>query len=822
MDFAVCPSCGQSVLDDDAEDCPFCGASMKAKPGAKPSASGKPSAPAAKPTAGPAAKPSVKPGGKPDPKAAGDDFPFDAEMLQPSDAIAASPTAGKGRTLQVVCPMCETTGYVPSSAAGKMVKCANPKCMVPLFKAPAPEAPKTVAPPPPKPKNNLVTLGLITAAVIAVLGGGAYLAVTMTSSSAPVTKPLTPEDIAKMKAEGDKRKQATGGTVTKADPEQPDATATPVKPDEGVANAAKTAELTASILKSMSEMALLSGNQNRSKPLCRRLTAEAYAISGHLKEARDQIGALGSVGKDVPFYRVIPWVEVAWAEQWAKNDAAAKAALDSALSESKSLPKSGRDRLVMATYAAVGLAGVGRQNDALAVLKDRQSNDIDGDLAFVYCWFEFDKKLTEIETLYGLLPIVPREETQTAATAAVLVLRGQTKEALAFAKGTPAGEAQRDALSGWIEARAWLDPAISATEIEPELAGLSPAHQAYVWARAARVATSRKGTDSAKALVAKAVAVLEVQPMPTEFEIPPLKQLMKWKPTPAAERLSWATAAGEVALAQHAVGDNPAAATALERMLSFTRAIGPSKPVAVQMQKELDGLGPNAMRDRLKKDLDIRKDDDARQAFNVYRQAVAELNAGATTRFDFQVRALSRAAQAGLESAVWEIVSKRTSVEEPAQQEPYFGTVVPSWLLYRFEKMKATDDANALVAAHGQVVTTKLAPPPLAIAVDHFLAGRTAEGVAAMGHPSLKGDPRELIAIRGMMALIQRGDIAAVWELLAKQELVLREQFDQWAALTLTRLGKANEAWKRSEAVNAVTEKESLGRGVIGGLRDKQ
>ena len=49
MDFPVCPSCRQSVIDDDAVDCPFCGASMKAKPGAKPTPK-----PAAAATKGPA------------------------------------------------------------------------------------------------------------------------------------------------------------------------------------------------------------------------------------------------------------------------------------------------------------------------------------------------------------------------------------------------------------------------------------------------------------------------------------------------------------------------------------------------------------------------------------------------------------------------------------------------------------------------------------------------------------------------------------------------------------------------------------------------
>ncbi|MFN7805400.1 MAG: hypothetical protein ACK5TO_15375, partial [Planctomycetaceae bacterium] len=34
MELAICPTCKQSVLDDDAVECPFCGSPMK--PGAAP------------------------------------------------------------------------------------------------------------------------------------------------------------------------------------------------------------------------------------------------------------------------------------------------------------------------------------------------------------------------------------------------------------------------------------------------------------------------------------------------------------------------------------------------------------------------------------------------------------------------------------------------------------------------------------------------------------------------------------------------------------------------------------------------------------------
>ncbi len=815
MDFAVCPSCGQSVLDDDAEDCPFCGVSMKAKPGAKPAGGAKPAAPA-KPPATAATKPGAKPAGKPQPKPAADDFPFDADMMQPSDAIAASAAAGKGRTLQVVCPMCETPGFVPTSAAGKMVKCANPKCMVPLFKAPAPEAPKAAAPPPPPPKNNIVTLGIITAVVVGALGLGAYVFVTMSGGSKPVVKQLTPDEIERLKV-----KPVTPATGTKTAASDPDGTpdATPVTPT----GTADTAKLTAEMLKAMSEMALLTGGQNRSKPLCRRLAAEAFAISGQIKAAREQIGNLGVVGKDVPFYRVVPWVEVAWAELAAKHAAEAKSALDQAVTESASLPKFGRDRLITATYLAAGLAGAGRFDEARAALKDRESGDADGELAFALCWLAFDRKQTEIEPLYKLTPIVERVATQTAATTAVLVLRSQSAEAIAFAKSITNAEQKRDALAGWIEAQVWTSPTEAPQKIEPELAALTPVDRAYLWARAARVAVSRQGNDAAKTCLEKAVAAIEAVPVPAEFAFPALKALMKWKLASTAELVAAATAAGEVALAQHAVGEAAAAEASLNRMLAITRAIGPALALPAAKQKEIDGLGLNAMREKLKKDLELRNDDDVRQALGVYRNVVGHLSTIAQTRFDFQARALSRAAALGMEKPVWAIVSQRTAVEDLAQQEPYFNSLLPSWLMYRFEVTQATDDAAALAAAYSQVSNGKIVAPTASVLNDHFNAGRSKEALALLSTRGFKGEAREVAVIRGAIALMHQNAVEAGWEMIAKQqEAVLREQAYQWASLVLARQGKGAAAWKHAETFNGVTEKESVARGVIAGLRDRQ
>lgn len=337
MDFAICPSCGQSVLDDDAEDCPFCGSSMKAKPGQvkptpRPAAKAPAAAAAQKPAAGKptASRPAAKP-------AEDDDSPFSAaeraEKLVP--VAQASPTPSKGKSHEVRCPMCETVGYVPKAAMGKPVKCANPKCLVPVFEVPPePEAPP---PPPPPKRNNLVPIAIVTVLVVGVLGGAAYFLAMQPSTPAPALTQFDPEIF----------------NNPDARPDQPNNTGTPkpavepVKPDQPV----ETVQTTPAkvwidkALKQMVDSSTALRSQNRSKPFCRQQAAIAYALSGDLPGAQGQVEQLLKVGPEVPYYRIPCLTAIAWQELAGGSKDAAVKTVAAAYQDSARLPKVGRSQL---------------------------------------------------------------------------------------------------------------------------------------------------------------------------------------------------------------------------------------------------------------------------------------------------------------------------------------------------------------------------------------------------------------------------------------------------------------------------------------------
>ena len=87
MDFQICPSCQQSVLEDDVEVCPFCGASMKGPPAktAKPT-------PAAKKSPTPAKAPAAKGAAKP---AEDDDILTHSDDVKQAIPASARPTKAR-------------------------------------------------------------------------------------------------------------------------------------------------------------------------------------------------------------------------------------------------------------------------------------------------------------------------------------------------------------------------------------------------------------------------------------------------------------------------------------------------------------------------------------------------------------------------------------------------------------------------------------------------------------------------------------------------------------------------------------------------------
>jgi len=716
--------------------------------------------------------------------------------------------------------MCETEGFVPPTAAGKEVRCANPKCLVPTFVAPEPE-PEPVAPPPKK-KGNPVLLGLVTTVVVCAIGAVVWYVAGQPEDDGVNVKPVDITNFPKSKPgrDGNPSVAQPGPNATSVgDPKNP----TTPPPAAVVVDDAKA--IIAKALDACKQACLLTGNRNRSKPVCRRLTAEAYALSGDAAAAREQIQQLSSVGSQLPFYQIIPLVEIFWHEHRQGNSRTADEALDQAVAAAEKLPTRGRDQLDVATRLAHALVVAGRSDAARTLIAAHQSADLDGEVSAQFQWLAAERRGSDVEWLLAKRPIILRQSPQAAAVAAMSVLGGHPEQGREFAAGWTDANAQTECLTAWSEAMVWTAPAEAVAAIDPVVRNLAPAAQALVWARAARIALVKKVPEVAQQLIAKGQAAIANLTPPDNYVIPDKKVLVKTRPAFETDLAAAAAAASELTVAHwEASGDQEAAAKSLESSLQFARGLGPAVPAIADQVAAANRLGLKALTNQVKSELALRTDDEARQMTGLYRRALTDLEAAAQTRFQLQTTILTRAAQQGLHDVVWRIVAGLSAAEDLAVQEPFLATEVAPWLVERFRTAGNSADEKTLVAARTAASLPGLTRPVEAIFEEQIAAGQFADAWKTISDKGVRSDLREALVLRAAVRQAQSTDpVEKTWQLIGPvTDVVLREQVVEWASWMAARRGAATEAWGHYKDLSSATEIVSLGRGVIAGVQDRQ
>ncbi|HID23465.1 MAG TPA: hypothetical protein EYP14_13855, partial [Planctomycetaceae bacterium] len=520
MDLPTCPSCGQSVLDDDVTDCPFCGAPMQGgKPGrVAPKGSAQPAAAqpsaaapgAGRPTPGkPArAKPAAAPAGK---KAEEDDeevISFDGAALRQAIPLARKPA--RGRMMRVVCPMCDTPGFASEDAAGKDVKCVNPQCLVPIFKAPELKKKKPEQDEQPEEPAGDLSLGAKLAIAVAVLGvvGGAGWFFFLKESPKPgpqnpsqqtaqTASPSAVEAAADQAPESGAGAQAEGPPTTGTQPKEkqsPAQSAAPAVPQ------IDPAEVTPLALAKMVQAARRREN-NRSKPFCRQLAAKAYAQVGNIEEAKHQIEQLRLVGKDVPYYQIGAWVAIAWSQLELGDEAGAVESVEAAWKLKDRIPSFGQTGADAAIDLAVPLIVVDRLDDARGMLGEHLGQSTQGELSALLRMVYQDRSYDVDEALQRL-PVVPWRHPEWVSVAIELVARGYVAKAFPWANAAPETDTQADTLAVWAAALVRQAVAegqpVPMAEIRSAIESLPPACQASVLARAAQAAALEDAAEAAK------------------------------------------------------------------------------------------------------------------------------------------------------------------------------------------------------------------------------------------------------------------------------------------------------------------------------------
>ncbi|MGV2332681.1 MAG UNVERIFIED_CONTAM: hypothetical protein LVR18_00550 [Planctomycetaceae bacterium] len=399
MSLPTCPSCGQSVLEDDAVDCPFCGAAMdgsrerqKHAPAQKEPRAQSPRSPPHSPK-----NPLLQPHKAPPPHPA---KPTPAHPPQlPQNPELRLATAAKWSSTKTTPsasePPADHKSSKPHSNPKKddsrkpSVPCANRPTSSPnppsakAFAALIPNAWSLSSPllTPPNKKTNVAPHDSLTkpkpsAAAAeealprrrspillyaiggAVLAGITALVLTQLNRKPDTTQFSAALDLSELQrlAEEDAAKEAAKQAAAKA------------AEQKAAENPAQDIE------DNIRRMIALARSEMRDKALARRMTGDLWLRLGRSEEAAVEFNQLLVVDKSRGFYRVLPQLAKYWRSRAAGDSAAAAEALKLAETEARqrTFPRTGRAATDAALALATVLAAEGRMPDATALVASRQ------------------------------------------------------------------------------------------------------------------------------------------------------------------------------------------------------------------------------------------------------------------------------------------------------------------------------------------------------------------------------------------------------------------------------------------------------------------
>ncbi|MCA8983027.1 MAG: hypothetical protein R3C12_10615 [Planctomycetaceae bacterium] len=798
MELRACPACQQSVLDDDAVTCPFCGAAMDGSSG--------PTKPLDKPAEKPASKPAGKAEAKPAApvaartKSADPENPFDVAPRQARKVIALRPKPTAKTMHRVVCPMCDTAGFGTPAIAGKEVKCANPKCLMPIFTAPEIEK---EAPPPPK-KSLFTPLNLAIFGLILVAAGGGifYAMVLQKPAPAPEEQPVT------LQPRVEEHTVATEETTTpKAGP--------PLMP---------ISELQAKILASSVDSAR-QRDDNRSKEFCRILAANAFINGGNISAALEQLQAFDNLNSGLDFMKIAPLCRIGWHHLQQGDRAAAEKVAEQALEYAAKLPQTGADAVQQAVVLGTLLVALEKYEQARVLIETRESTQ-------------------EVAQSAARMSMIIEDETYNLAESYRWLPRVELASPLAFAAtygATVHGHAA--------QARAWLDklqvPERKAICLAGYAAGLAMranrAKESFAVENLLTVAgVSQYDTQRA---VGIALQVLHQEPKNQALVKSLTQQLnaetSKWE-TPAASTIpefkgvyegTYQLPASELQTALQTLllearslslaGQPDAAWGRIETALAWTPALGPAQTQTEALASRLDQERVQ-IENRLATMYEITRDDLKRAAFNQYRKNARTIEEQAQKRLDQETRILELALDWGLAPQLHAAFLKLLQADATGNTQNVTRIVhaklIPD-LLFALNEAGLVAEARDLGQKAPETGAAK-SKAQLRQQVERLmLAGQSQQAHELFR--SVESQLREpLLFVRWSCLLAENNSPATVIDWInAIPDPVEKELSLRMTAAQFTQRGQIREYWKTSELKNlSATQKNSRNLGLMEGL----
>ena len=828
MDLPTCPTCGQSVLDDDAEECPFCGVSMSARPLAKPSepANAAPKQSAAKKASQPKADKAAKQADETD-----GESPFEIDAAATKRAIPLNAKPSKGKLHRVICPMCDTPGFTAKKAAGMDVRCANPECLMPIFPAPpieVEEKPEEEAEPiedgPPKQRiSAAVLIGGIAAVAVIGVGVGALI---YSSSQPQELLPVVPVKPTVTKTETPKEKTTQNGE-TPATTKESDTKPEPPKPSRRLT----WDDVRESILPLMVESSQ-QRNNNRSKPFCRRKTADAYAQFGDFDAVKHQLDRLEKVGEAVPYYQIPPLVTMAWKRLEQGDRPSADEFAGRALTAAEDLPGFGLFSVETASGLAAVLVALGRDDDARGLLKKILNTKLAGQVAAVIRSvrdlqsYDFDAGMQE-------RPLSDWKSPEWVATTISLVAHGRQDKALKFAQSNTDVEVRNDCVVAWsvtqVKIASTEAGAATLAQIDAAAGKLDAAARSRLYANVAWLQFRKQDQAAVAISLQKAEQAISSVAVPDERFLPGLdptglKQFYQLELPDHVPLQTAAFAWFEIAHLQAALKQTEAAWTSCQKGLAFLRGSTPNTLQVVPHRVEVGGRRADGVRKQLQIILEL-DDNQARAAVERYKRKAESMQVVAKRRFRIQNTLMMQAIDWGLLDDVWEEVRHR-AVREPSDKlyEPFRFKQISKLMLDRY---RALGNANKVKLLEDFTQSSSARIPRAQTEKDSTIAielGKIKEAAEVIGRFQTVEDDdedwRDQLILRFAIRLVNKQKAKQGFEFIKRfRDPLIRERAFELTAARATILGQGNAA--KSIAVRrdlSATEMVSLYRGIVAGI----
>jgi len=639
------------------------------KPAEKPAAPASPAAAASKPAAKPAA--AARPGSK---LVVDEEDPFGIGAAGAGQAIQAALKPDKGRLQKVVCPMCETTGFVPKAALGKSVRCANVQCMVPVFTAADPTEPKSERRPTrmsdeaeamrraaeataPRKRNPLIIYGVAGI----VLLGLAFVVVSLLTFQKPPTQLSGPTDLSsfeRLAAEEEAAAKAKAAAEEAAKVVTTDSPSTEVQ----------------ALVKRMINLAR---QDLRDKPMARRMTGDLLLRIGKDAEAAAEFNQLIVVDKTRGFYRVLPYLGAYWRQLASGKAEAAAGSLRLAEAELlqrlvvngpvtfKPVLKSGRATTEACLALACALVHEGRMEDATALVASRQmdrtipaNRDTIASTSWLFIASQFcETTLNPPPAMDSCLWTDPLH----LAISVSLAGRGFWKEAVTWASQGTDARAVSDALVAITDVAMQSRPSAEVIALlnEAALAVTQPLMQLRVRAAVAAI------SGDASQLEACLQTLLQIPAVPA-IAVPGTADLVRRTPSPVSDALLVALASAEVSRAAILKGKRSSAEQVLLRCYEAFAGAAPPTP---EMRQMLDQISQqeDAVRQLIQTELRESNESKVNSMFRDYSTRVGQLSAAAEDRRAMLVLLLARLVYAGGAASVRESLNASPAVSAELQ-----------------------------------------------------------------------------------------------------------------------------------------------------------